>query len=399
MIRIFARDPRNVRVEVVVLAPVGLDPLRVRLEAPPLVALQQGLADADLSGTCEPVGILPGMRAVRLTGRPVGILPGDVRPALTHQLRRVTVGLRSGADLPDAARAVIVAGRTAQHARPEHQALLVLPVAAQDPFVVGLADQRRHAWRPGDRFRQRVYGHRDALGLYGAVRAGQQLQVDDRRVVDQPLDESRVDRHRMIVGVDRMQIARDVRPACASLRGEPLLVPPIDAILHVGVLHMDRLSGHAPHHRIGSVPSDEIPVVPLHHLLAGVLDEVAPGADDARHQSAGDQPVDTAIRQVEIGRIQARIVLLPREAGLVGTARVEREHVGIEARDDQDAENPLSTRSSVSVSNPAGQVSRFVRPIHQVSASQKNGVPSRCRRCVRSGLTVSGPCRSRGLSP
>ena len=39
---------------------------------------------------------------------------------------------------------------------------------------------------------------------------------------------------------------------------------------------------------------------------------------------------------------------------------------------------PLRTRSAVSVSKPSGQLSRLHNPIHHVSPSQKNGVPSAC---------------------
>ena len=66
------------------------------------------------------------------------------------------------------------------------------------------------------------------------------------------------------------------------------------------------------------------------------LEVVAPAADDARHQADVDEILDAPVGEVEVGGVDPREVLVPRESGLVGGARFEAQHIGIQSGDDLD---------------------------------------------------------------
>ena len=95
-------------------------------------------------------------------------------------------------------------------------------------------------------------------------------------------------------------------------------------------------AGDAPDHGPGPVAGDQVAPVLLQFRDAHPGAEISPGAHEAGRQALLDQIPQPLVGRVEIFRPHAGVLGLPREALLVGPARIEGRHVGIEAGDDLD---------------------------------------------------------------
>src|SRR2546426_4538786 len=120
---------RGVREVIMLFAPMRIDPLRMDLKAPPGIAHEQGLPQADL------------FRTRKLSGG----VPRRVTPGVS--MRRRSVGMVLGVDLPDPVGPVSVSSRAVQDGSPEHEPLDLLPARFHNAFVTDFPHEHRHARR------------------------------------------------------------------------------------------------------------------------------------------------------------------------------------------------------------------------------------------------------------
>ncbi len=105
----------------------------------------------------------------------------------------------------------------------------------------------------------------------------------------------------------------------------------VDTLPHRRVVpRHQRLAGHAPRHRIRPPAGYQVAPVTAHHLLARYLHEVAPCADDHRHQVVVDQRADAPVGGIEVVGVDGGESPDPTEsrprwhrAGRKGHVRVE----------------------------------------------------------------------------
>src|SRR4029079_10684908 len=97
------------------------DPLRMRLELPPSVALEFALRKPH----------------VPRPGKPVGVFPGLARPGARLADERAVV------HPPETLRTIRVAGRAAEKVRPDEESLCVVPVRTEDALVADLGVEDR----------------------------------------------------------------------------------------------------------------------------------------------------------------------------------------------------------------------------------------------------------------
>ena len=97
------------------------------------------------------------------------------------------------------------------------------------------------------------------------------------------------------------------------------------------------------------------------------LDEVAPAADHAGGEAAAHEVLHADVRHVEVGGVDAGVVLFPGEAGFVGAARVERGHIRVEAGHDLDDGEALGGAVG-------GELLEIVRPVEAPAEPHPPGV-------------------------
>src|SRR2546426_8472491 len=125
--------------------PMRIDPLWMGLKAPPGIAREQGFPQANL------------FRARKLCGG----VPRRVAPGVS--MRRRSVGMVRGVDLPDPVGPVSVPSRAVQDGSPEHEPLDLLPARFPNAFVTDLPDEHRHARRAFEGTHDLVHRPRNTL--------------------------------------------------------------------------------------------------------------------------------------------------------------------------------------------------------------------------------------------
>src|SRR5216683_4508111 len=240
-------------------------------------------------------------------------------------VRGKSVRLLPGVHLPNAIRAVGMAPRSIQQAGPEHESLNFLTAGLLNSLVAHLADKHWHFRAGFERMTNTVNRIRDALAV--SVASLQHIEVHHRRVIHAIARATgRMDRNRAPQRIHSSHISGYLRPAvflCFRILG-----------LSLRQIERHRpLSGQTPDGRIRAPARDEVAPVLLHFFESHEGQEVAPTAYDAGDNAMIGKIFYANVSHIEIGRIDAGVIALPRKAGFIGATSVVRRHVRIEARD------------------------------------------------------------------